>query len=97
MKIAFSFLSGIIVCSLILFGVKSFVPIQADTDNVSGPSDNLTQSLTDLMPDIEKIYKDSLTMPFRKAQSKIYDEDIAEFYQELLENSVLSDSGGGGN
>ena len=89
MKMAFSFISGIMVCSLILFGVKSLVPIQADTDNVSGQSDNLTQSLTDLMPDIEKIYKDSLTMPFRKAQSKIYDEDIAEFYGALLDRTGL--------
>lgn len=96
MKMALSFISGIIVCSLILFGVKSVVPVRAETNNSNGLSDNLTQSLAqslaDFLPDIEKIYKESLTMPFRKAQSKIYDEDIAEFYQELLENSVLSDS-----
>jgi hypothetical protein len=43
------------------------------------------------MPDIEKIYRESLTMPFIKAGSKIYDEDIAEFYNDLINNTVLYD------
>ena len=97
MKMALSFISGIIVSSLILFGVRSVVPIRAETDNVSEQSGNLTQSLVDLLPDIEKIYHESLTLPFRKAESKIYDEDIADFYQELLENSVLSERENGTN
>ena len=89
MKIAFSFISGILVCGLLLFGVKTVLPIRAETDNLSAASANLSQSLIDLLPDIEKIYRESLTAPFRKAESKIYDEDIAQFYQELLDNSVL--------
>ena len=93
MKMAFSFISGIKVCGLLLFGVKTVLPIQAQTvdptDNLTASSGNLTQSLIDLLPDIERIYKESLTAPFRKAESKIYDEDIAQYYQELLDNSVL--------
>ena len=89
MKIAFSFISGILVCGLLLFGAKTVLPIRAETDNLSEQSENLTQSFIDLLPDIEKIYRESLTAPFRKAESKIYDEDIAQFYQELLDNSVL--------
>jgi hypothetical protein len=96
-KIAFSFISGLLVCGLLLFGVKTVVPIRAETDNISELSGNLTQSFIDLLPDIEKIYRESLTMPFRKAESKIYDEDIARFYQELLDNSVLDESGDGTN
>ena len=87
---AFSFIAGIIVCSLLLFGVKTVIPTWAETDNVTVLSENLSQSLVDLLPDIEKIYRESLTMPFKKAESKIYDEDIAEFYRELLDNTVLS-------
>ena len=101
MKIALSFISGILLCGLILFGVKSVIPTQAQTDNstdnLSEQSETLTQSLINLLPDVEKIYHDSLTMPFRKAESKIYDNDIAEFYQELLDNTVLNESGDGAN
>jgi hypothetical protein len=86
---ALSFISGILVCSLLLFGLKSVLPVQAETDSSSGISDNWTQSFANLLPDVEKIYRESLTMPFLKAQSKIYDEDIAQFYQELLNKSVL--------
>ena len=88
---ALSFISGLMVCGLLLFGVRTVMPIQAQTDNLSELSENITQSFIDLLPDIEKIYRESLTMPFRKAESKIYDDDIAEFYQELLDNTVLSE------
>ncbi len=93
MKMAFSFISGIMVCGLLLFGARTVLPIRAETDNsadnLTAASANLSQSLIDLLPDIEKIYRESLTAPFRKAKSKIYDEDIAQFYEELLDNSVL--------
>jgi len=89
-KMALSFVSGLVVCGLLLFGVKSALPIRAETDNLS-------QSMVELLPDIEKIYRESLTTPFRKAESKIYDEDIAQFYQELLDNSVLYEPEGGAN
>ena len=53
MKLVFGFLSGILVCSLLLFGIQSVIPLRAQTDNISEPSDNF--SLADLLPDIEKI------------------------------------------
>ena len=75
----------------------SFADTSAESDNLSGSSENLSQSLIDLLPDIEKIYRESLTTPFIKAESKIYDKDIAQFYRELLDNSVLSEPGSGTN
>ena len=96
-KLAFSFISGIMVCGLLLFGAQTLAPIRAETDNLSDISDNLTQSFVNLLPDIERIYRESLTMPFKKAESKIYDEDIAQFYQELLDRSVLAEPGDGTN
>ena len=90
MKMALSFISGIIVCSTLLFGASVIIPSLAK-GNVEEASENLTQSLTDLLPDIERIYQESLTLPFRKAEDKIYDEDIAEFYHELMYNSLLSE------
>ena len=71
MKIAFSFLAGIMMCSLLLFGVETVLPLRAETDT----SDNL--SLVDLLPDIEKIYHDALITPFEEAGKKIYDDDVA--------------------
>ena len=98
MKLIFSFIAGIMVCSLFLFGVRTVLPIRAaESDNLSGSSGNLSQSLVDLLPDIEKIYHESLTAPFKKAESKIYDKDIAEFYRDLLDKTVLSERGSGTN
>jgi len=97
LKIALGFISGMLACGLLLFGVKTVVPIQAQTENLTESSENLSQSLIDLLPDIERIYRASLTMPFEKAGEKIYDEDIAEFYQELLDKSVLYEPGDGTN
>ena len=91
MKMAISFICGVVVCCLIIFGVKPVLPTQADTTVLTDDSDNLTVGLTNLLPDIEKIYHDALTMPFIKAESKIYDEDIAEFYRELMEKTGLTD------
>jgi len=92
---AISFISGVIVCSLILFGVKTVIPTQAETDSLSEESENTTLGLVNLIPDIEKIYRKALIMPFEKAESKIYDEDIAEFYRELLDKTGLRESASG--
>ena len=97
MKLAFSFISGILVCGLLLFGVKTVGTIQAQSSDLGEPSENISQGLIDLLPDIERIYHESLTFPFRKAESKIYDEDIAQFYRELLDRSGLGDSAGVSN
>ena len=89
MKIVISFISGIVICCAVLFGARTVIPILASSDNLSETSENLSQSLLDLIPDIEAIYRESLTKPFVKAESKIYDEDIAEFYRELLDDTGL--------
>jgi len=92
MKVAISFICGVVVCYLIIFGVKPIIPIWADTAGSSGESENTTLSLTNLLPDFEKIYHDALTEPFIKAASKIYDPDIADYYQGLMEKTGLTDS-----
>ena len=90
LKVALSFISGVVICSLILFGVKTVIPTRAETDNVTDNiTDNVTQTFLDLLPDIEAIYRESLIMPFEKAEAKIYDEDIAEYYGALLERTGL--------
>ncbi|MCJ7605721.1 MAG: hypothetical protein MUO19_06780 [Dehalococcoidales bacterium] len=90
MKVAISFVSGIIVCTLMLVGVRTVLPIRAETTSTDNITDNVTQTFLNLLPDIEKIYREALQMPFQKAESKIYDEDIAEFYRDLMDATGLA-------
>ena len=90
MKIIISFICGIVICFLVLNGVKPVLPAFAET-TPPVESENVTQSLTGLLPDIEKIYRESLTAPFIQAESEIYDEDIAAFYRSLMEKTGLTD------
>jgi hypothetical protein len=85
----FSFIGGMAACSLLLFTVRMVLPVQAVTDDSNYTSENETNGLVKLLPDIEKIYHESLTMPFKQAESKIYDKDIAEYYRALMDKTGL--------
>ena len=87
MKLALSFLSGVVVCSILLFGVQAVMPIHAQTDSSDPASGNF--SLVKLLPNIEKIYQEALIMPFEEAEKKIYDDDIARFYRLLIGKAAL--------
>jgi hypothetical protein len=89
MKVFISFIAGVVVCSLFLFSIRMILPTRAETNDPGVLSDNGSTGLTELIPDIEKIYRESLILPFEKAESKIYDEDIAEYYRELMEKTGL--------
>jgi hypothetical protein len=88
-KVAISFVAGVIICGLMLIGVRTLLPTQAET-TFDPTTDNTTNSFLNMLPDIEKIYRESLLMPFQKAAAKIYDKDIAEYYQSLLDATGLS-------
>lgn len=81
MKIRVTFiLSALVVGSILLLLMLPF-PLRATT------TDNF--SLADLLPDIEKIYREALITPHQEAKKAIYDEDIARFYNTLLERTGL--------
>lgn len=86
-RIIVGIVAGMVLSGLILMGIQAALPIRAQTTGEDGVSDNF--SLVNLLPDIEKIYQEALTYPFQEAKKKIYDEDIARFYQHLLEKSSL--------
>ena len=90
MKVAISFVAGVVVCGLMLIGVRAVLPTHAET-SYETLSDNTTNAFLDMLPDIEKIYRQSLLMPFQKAALKIHDPDIAEYYQSLLDATGLSE------
>jgi hypothetical protein len=92
MKMAISFLCGIAFCGLAFLVVKPVLPAFADTEAVS-QSDNSTQGIIDSISGFDKIYRDALTEPFIKAESKIYDPDIAEYYRGLMDKTGLTDTG----
>jgi len=87
-KALVGFCAGVIVCGIVLLGLVSAMPIRAQIDSSDNVTDNL--SLTYLLPDIEKIYQEALTSPFYEARKKIYDEDIASYYDQLLERASLN-------
>jgi len=87
-KMIIGFFSGVMVCVLLLIGIQSALPIRAESDDTILSSDNL--SLSHLLPDIEKIYREALLSPLHEAEKNIYDEDIAQFYHTLLEKSALN-------
>ncbi len=91
MKMAISFICGVVICFMILYGIKPVLPAYAETAPPVDESENVTQSLTGLLPDIEKIYRESLTAPFIQAESEIHDPDIAAFYHTLMEKTGLTD------
>ena len=87
MKMLFGFIFGILFCGLLVVGLIVSIPIRAQTDGVDSISDNF--SLVDLLPDFEKIYREALLTPLDEAKSQIYDGDIANFYDRLLQSTGL--------
>jgi len=78
-------LSSTLIFALSLLAVVSALPIRAQTDDLS---DNI--GLADLLPDIERIYQEALTLPYQQAGQQIYDPEIAEFYNLLLQRTGLA-------
>ena len=91
MKVALSFICGAVVCALIIIGVKPVLPAAADTVDDNAASDNNTNFFANLLPDFEKIYRESLTAPFISAEGTIQDKDIAGFYHDLMNKTGLTD------
>ena len=88
LRLIIGFITGMAVCGLLVLVARTILPIQAD-DTSGNTTENITLTLVDLIPNIELIYEESLTLPFTKAEEKIYDEDIADFYSELLNRTGL--------
>jgi hypothetical protein len=91
MKMLISFICGAVICLLVLYGIKPVLPAYAEETPPADESENVTQSLTGLIPDIQKIYREALTAPFIQAENEIHDPDIANFYHTLMEKTGLTD------
>ena len=90
---ALAFMAGVTACSLLLFAMSFVIPLHADiASDPSVTSDNTTNGLLSLLPDISKIYNSALTMPFIKAESQIHDKDIADYYRALMDETGLAPS-----
>jgi len=89
MRVISGFIGGFLICGLLVLGAMSILPLRADEAPSANTTDNVTDNLVTLLPDIETIYEEALTTPFIEAESLIYDEDIAEFYSVLLDRTGL--------
>jgi hypothetical protein len=90
MKMVLSFVAGVVVCTMLYYTINLVLPARAMTENSDVSSTSNETGLSKLLPDFEKIYKDALMMPFQKAESKIYDPDIAEYYRALMDKTGLA-------
>ena len=91
MKVAISFICGVVICLMVAIGVKPVLPVTGDEITQNATSSGSSGLLTDLIPDIGKIYRESLTAPFIKVQSEITDPDIAAYYDNLMTRTGLTD------
>jgi|WetSurMetagenome_2_1015567.scaffolds.fasta_scaffold145693_1 hypothetical protein len=91
LKVALSFICGAVICYLIIIGIKPVLPAMADETGNGAISGNST-GLANLLPNFEKIYRDALSEPFIKAESKITDPDIADYYHGLMNKTGLTNS-----
>jgi hypothetical protein len=84
MKVLAGFVMGVVFAGLVL-GIISGRISHAESD---GGID-----LTGLLPDIAKIYRESLASPFEQVRQEITDEGIADFYDRLMGDTGLDKVG----
>jgi hypothetical protein len=86
MKIVIGVLIGLVVGVLAaVFIINGTFSAKAD----ESVSTETGEDLSALLPDIGKIYRQSLGSPFREVEDEIYDEDIANFYHKLMQDTGL--------
>lgn len=90
MKMAISFICGIAISCIVVFGIMPVLPTFAGTAETGDNSADNTQSITGTISNFEKIYKEALTEPFIKAEEQIHDADIAAYYRGLMEKTGLT-------
>jgi hypothetical protein len=61
----------------------------ADINDIASSVNN-NKGILNTIANFDKIYNDALTEPFIKAEGKIYDPDIAEYYRGLMGKTGLT-------
>jgi hypothetical protein len=86
MKLMASFLAGVLVTGVTMGMISAPVLRAAEPE-----TDEASFALSDLLPDIGRIYREALTSPFKEAEAQIYDDDIAAYYRKLMDNTGLTE------
>ena len=81
MKLVIGMLIGMVFGGLILGLISG---------GVSRAEDGGELDLSSLLPDIGHIYRTSLAAPFQQVETEIEDEDIANFYHRLMQDTGLT-------
>ena len=79
MKTVIAFIAGIILSAAVVMGGTQ---LSASEPTAEG-------TLEALLPDIESIYQEALTLPFEQAGEEITDPKLAAFYQKLMQQSGI--------
>lgn len=91
MKILLGFFMGMTVGLLLVFAMNNIAPAVSAEDGAVTSSDGI--DLSDLLPDVDKIYREALGSPYRQVESEITDPDIAGYYRTLMERTGLDQIG----
>lgn len=83
MKTFIGFVIGGLFSTLVIL-MGPFSPLKADADS-------LDSGLSGMVPDIENMYREALVSPIRDAEAKIYDADIASYYDRLVDRMKLDE------
>ena len=89
MKMMLAFVGGIVIGGLVLGGLLS------PALSLAGGSGDL--GLTEILPDIKRIYYEAVVTPFQEAEQELEDEEIAEFYHLMLQKCGLDKPYSGSN
>jgi len=91
MKMVIGFFIGIAFCLLFLFGMN-YYSSKVSADNSAAASTD-TLNVSNLLPDVKKIYHEALAVPYQQVESEITDPDIARFFRTYMDRTGLDKTG----
>ena len=77
-RMLIGFLIGVVLTGVLSFTVMSLTPVIGDSDE---------ESLTDILAELSAIYTGAISQPVQSVGEEIQDEEIAQFYQDLVHHS----------
>ena len=69
------------------------IPTTLPAESAVTASTDSEDTYTDIIPDVEGIYKSALGAPYRQVESEITDPDIAAYYRQYMEETGLDKVG----
>ncbi len=84
---------GVLATVLIVRGTSTARADDVTSQDVTTTGNVTGGDLSTLLPDVGKIYRQSLGSPYRQVEKEIYDPDIAAYYHQLMQETGLDKIG----